>query len=623
MRYLLPFAVLSLSVGLVFGGQEESLRISPVVVTATRYEIPIQYLSEPVQMITSREIAAWNPQSLFDTLRLANGFSLKRTGGPGQWTTLRFRGGASKHLLLLINGVRVSDPSTPSDDFGQFFSYFDPSDIERIEVVGGSQGALYGSDAVSGVLNVITRSPAGKPSFSFGAEGGSLGRVKTLARAKGNYGDLGYFLSLSGERTGGVLEHEEFKNKTLSSNLSYKLSMGSRISLFTRFSDSFVNYSHWCGRKFKAYDDPRAYKYTKWSLFSLGFEGKPTRSLDYDLKLSFNRTRRKYEDLDDGVLDAKDNVKDYPLDKHYKGTNLTANAQAVLKPIEELRAILGFDFLSQQAESDFDGELWNASPYLTCHAILMDGSTILNIGSRLDNHSIFGQNLTYKFGAAYLLKGLGMKLRGSFGTGFKAPSLYQMLSPLYGNRELKPEKSIGVNVGIEGRFWENRLAINIDLFKNNFKDIITFESLFDEKGKWIGGRYVNREKAESKGIELSLLAAPVRSLRLGVGYTYTEGKEGDEPLSLVPKHSLNLRSIFSHGKFSGGIYIFKVGERFAYDHKHKIRPYTRVDLSGSYRLPKGFDLFLKVENLLNVNYEEAAGYKVPGLCAFGGIKLSI
>lgn len=383
-----------------------------------------------------------------------------------------------------------------------------------------------------------------------------------------------------------------------------------------------MNYSEWNGRNFRAYDDPRAYKYTKSLFLSLGYDGKPTEVLSYSAKLSFNRTRRKYDDKDDGVLDAKDNVKDLPFEAHYKGTNLSANAQTVVKPLEKVKVMAGLDLLHQSAEAEFKDSTWTASPYLACNALLLDGSIALSLGARLD-HGLFGTNPTYKLGAAYILKDLNLKLRGSFGTGFKAPSLYQMLSPKYGNRGLKPEKSRGLNMGAEKRFLKDKLGISLDLFKTTFRDMIAFESLFDEKGNWIGGRYANREKGESRGFELSLLAAPVRYLTVKGGYTYTDGKEGDKPLSLVPKHNLNLSSLITCGRLKGGLYIFKVGERLAYDHKHKLEGYTRVDLSCSYGLAGRGELFLKVENLLDADYEEAAGYKAPGLCLFGGIKLNI
>lgn len=601
---------------------QEAYKLPSITVTATRFETNLERLPDPVVVLTSDEIERGGFDVLFDLFRLTPAFSLKRTGGPGQWTTVRFRGAKAKHLLLLVNGVRISDPSTPSDDFGEILSYLDTADIERVEIVGGPQSALYGSDAASGVVNVITAGAKGERRLWLKTEGGSLGRLKASGAAAGQIADLSYSIALSGERAGGVLDHEEFKNKTASLNLRYKVSGKTSLDLFGRFLDAFVNYSHWNSLTFKAYPDPRAYKYTKSLLLSMGIEHEVSKSLSLKGRLSFNRTRRRYDDEDDGVLDAEDNVKDYPLKAHYKGTNLQGSFQAIFKPNDRLKGAVGLDLLRQSAEAGFEGDLWVGSGYLSCHALLGD-SFGLSLAARFDEHSISGNSFTYKLGGAYAIEKLGLKLRGCIGTGFKAPSLYQMLNPNYGNENLKPERSLGLNVGLEKKLLGERARVGIDLFRTEFRDMIAFESLFDEQGNWIGGRYVNRESAETRGAELSIAVAPTDKLVLETRYSYVDGKEEDKPLTLVPKHSLTFKALIGLGGFDGGLYIYRVGERLAFDREHKLEPYTRVDLSLGYKATDRLGLFIKVENLFDVDYQEAGGYRAPGLCVFGGAKLGL
>lgn len=601
---------------------QEPYKLPSITVTATRFETSLERLPDPIFVLTSDEIERGGFDVLFELFRLTPAFSLKRTGGPGQWTTVNFRGAKAKHLLLLVNGVRISDPSTPSDDFGEILSYFDTADIERVEIVGGPQSALYGSDAASGVVNVITAGTKGERKLWLKTEGGSLGRIRASGAAAGRIADLSYSIALSGERTGGLLDNEEFKNKTASLNLRYKASGKTSIDLFGRFLDAFVNYSHWNSLTFKAYPDPRAYKYTKSLLLSVGIEHEPSESLSLSGKLSFNGTRRRYDDEDDGILDVEDNVKDHPLKASYKGTNLQGSFQAIFRPSDRLKGAAGLDLIRQSAEAGFKGDLWVGSGYLSCHALL--GSSFgLSLAARFDEHSISGNSLTYKLGAAYSIERLGLKLRGCVGTGFKAPSLYQMLNPSYGNEDLKPERSLGLNAGLEKKLFSGRARIEIDLFRTEFRDMIAFESLFDEQGNWIGGRYVNRESAEAEGVELSIAVAPIDRLAIETRYSYVDGREEGKPLTLVPKHSLTFKALIDLGGLNGGLYVYRVGERLEFDREHKLRPYTRVDLSIGYKATDQLGLFIKAENLFDADYQEACGYPAPGLCLLGGAKLNL
>jgi vitamin B12 transporter len=619
--------------------KEETIELPPITVTATRYETPIEYLSEPVDIITSQDIETANSESMYDSLRMLSGFALKRTGGPGQWSTIRMRGGASKHILLLINGVKFSDASTTSDDYGDMLSYFDPADIERIEVVKGPQSALYGSDAVSGVINIITKSPSEKPRLSLNTQGGSLKRLKGTGGISGSYQDMGYSFILSGETNGGTLEHDEFDNATFTSNLSYKLPKEGEVSLFARYLDATLNYSEWNSKYFKAFDDPRSYRYTKSLMLSLGMKQKPMDLLDYSVDLFLNRTERIYDDKEDGALDKAGEVIDYGFQSEYMGINMGANARAVLKPTEavpalkdlgDIKAVLGVDLLDQGAEADFEDDesesIYSISPYLSLNGLLLNKSTVISLGGRLDKHSIFDAHATYKIAAAYILKLTekhSLKLRGSYGTGFKAPSLYSLKNPDYGNEDLDPETSNSFDLGVEAKMMDGMLVASVDGFKNKFESIIAFESLFDADGNWIGGRYVNKQEADSRGAEFSVRVYPVDFVSVGAGYTYTDGNENDQPLVLVPKHNLTLNAIAYYMGFTGGLYIFRVGERIEYDYEHKVDPHTRIDLTGSYQLPLGINVFMKVQNLLNADYQESGGYDAPGISVYGGVRFGL
>jgi vitamin B12 transporter len=218
-------------------------------------------------------------------------------------------------------------------------------------------------------------------------------------------------------------------------------------------------------------------------------------------------------------------------------------------------------------------------------------------------------------------------MKGTFGTGFKAPTLYQLFSPPLwgdpvGNKDLKPEKSKGWDFGIEQELLKNKVALGATYFRNDFKDLIQYE---------MGQGYINIAKAKTEGVELFLSVKPVDDLTVRVNYTYTdtEDKTTGETLIRRPKNKIGLDLNYHFlNKGNVNIGVIYVGKRDDKDfsisppRRVKLDQYTLVNLAASYDISKNFQLFGRVENLLDKDYEEVKGYGTPGLSIFGGIKLS-
>ena len=242
------------------------------------------------------------------------------------------------------------------------------------------------------------------------------------------------------------------------------------------------------------------------------------------------------------------------------------------------------------------------------------------MGLRLDDHEDFGSEITFRITSAYLLEETGTKLKATYGTGFKAPTLYQLYGPPdptygpVGNPDLDPEKSRGWDAGIEQEFLGDRVIIGATYFANDFEDLIEFP--------W-GMGYVNVSKAEAEGIELSASIRPCEDLLLRGNYTYThtENKNTEEELLQRPKDKFGVDVNYRFGrKGNANLEVLYVGKRLDYG-QVRLGGYALVNLAASYDINENLKLFGRIDNLFDRKYEEAKGFGTPGFSVFGGLKL--
>jgi len=294
---------------------------------------------------------------------------------------------------------------------------------------------------------------------------------------------------------------------------------------------------------------------------------------------------------------------------------------------EEGKSKYYWESLWGPGQSIFPKKTANIKGYYIQDEIKLWDRLFATLGIRIDDHSRFGSETTYRVAPAYLIKETDTKIKGTFGTGFKAPTLYQLFAPAtlwgpIGNKDLKPEKSKGWDFGVEQNFFKNRVTLGATYFRNDFKDLIQFD--------W-GQGYINIAKAKTEGVELFASAKPIDDLTLRINYTYTdtEDKTTGEALIRRPKNKIGF-DINYHFLNNGNVNlgVIYVGKRDDLDfsispsRRVKLDQYTLVNLAVSYDITKNFQLFGRVENLLDKEYEEVKGFGTPGLSFFGGMKLS-
>lgn len=627
--FFLPFSLSS---------QEREITLEEIVVTATRVETPLTEIASSVTVIPSEEIVRKQKTSVLEVLRGLPGLDVVQTGGTGGTTSIFLRGANSEHTLVMIDGVEVNDPISPGRSYD--FAHLTVDNIERIEVIRGPQSTLYGSDAIGGVINIITKKGEGKPKFSLSAEGGSFTTFRETAGVNGGNRWVNYSLSLSRLDTEGIsaagkkygnYERDGYKNTSLSSRLGFTPLDNLNIDFILRYvnAESELDFSGGIGG-----DDPNYIQKSNQLLFKTQ-AGLSLFDHFWNQKLGFaiNKNQRDYKNKIDPInpLYEKSN---------YDGELIKFDWQHHMKLHKTNAITFGFEYEREEGRSKYYYEFWgwpgqsifpkktaNTKGYYLQDEIRLWDRFFATLGIRIDDHSRFGTETTYRVTPAYLIKETGTKVKGTFGTGFKAPTLYQLYAPAtlwgpIGNKELKPEKSRGSDFGIEQELLKKRVILGATYFRNDFKNLINYES---------GLGYININKAKTEGVELFASVKPIDDLTLSFNYTHTdtEDKRTKKDLLRRPKNKFGLDINYHFlNKANVNIGVIYVGKRDDMDwsvwpaRRVELDEYTLVKLAASYEIFKNFQVVARVENLLDKEYEEVKGWGTPGFSVFGGIKLS-
>jgi vitamin B12 transporter len=285
------------------------------------------------------------------------------------------------------------------------------------------------------------------------------------------------------------------------------------------------------------------------------------------------------------------------------------------------------DYYSESAygpyTSTFEEEAVTTTGYYLQDQIKLWDSWFTTWGVRIDDHSKFGSETTFRITSAYLVHHTGTKFKGSYGTGFKAPTLYQLYSQ-YGEKNLDPEESRGWDLGIEQSLFNEKIILGITYFSNEFEELIDFESG--------ASKYINIAEAESRGIETFASLRPNKDLTFQANYTYTYTEDRETGKDLLRraknKFGLNVNYQFIQ-KGNINLDLVYIGKRDDMDYsawpsvRVELDDYILVNLAASFDIMKNVQLFGRIENLLDEDYEQVKGYGVPEISAFAGIKLSL
>lgn len=580
-----------------------------MVVTANRIETDSEKIGSAVTVITADQIERSQRTTVAEVLRDVPGVAVSHTGGTGRTTAIRIRGAESHHTKVVIDGVDMSDPSRsqPQYEFGNLLT----ADIERIEVVRGPQSLLYGGDAVGGVIAITTRKGQGKPRVTANAEVGSLHTYTAGTSISGAQDRVSYAFGVTHFETDGISaatkrngndEHDPYRNDTLNARLGLRLTDIWDVEATGRYVRSKVNYDDWTTRAVDDSDSMRTTERsgriaTNLSLLNGRFRNTVAYSLseaerDIDAGTMFWGNRYSAFDGESAKLE-------------YQGT-------AKLAP-DNHTVVFGAENKRDSTTQGTIGEAVSTNGYYADYQFSPLASLFLTLGGRVDDHETFGTHKTGRGTAAYLVDATATRLHGSYGTGFRAPSLYELFHPTYGNQALNPEESRGWDAGVEQHFLNGRAAVDVTWFDNRIQNLI----------QWQNNRYVNIASTRAQGAELGGHFDVTQALRLNASYTFTDSRNNatGQMLARRPKHQASFGAAWEplEGVTTDAT-MRAVGRQYDSATGNHVGGFVTFDLAAAYQLTDWAKVYGRVENLLNKQYEETDTYGAPGRMVFAGVK---
>ncbi len=621
-----------------------------VVVTATRTPQPVDLTGASVSIITAKDLETQQLVTVSDALAQTPGSTIIREGGIGQVTTDSIRGAETGQNLVLIDGVRIEDPS--ATDEGAILQDLLVNAVDRIEVVRGPQSTLYGSDAIGGVVNILTKRGGDTPfALNATAEGGSFDTAHLNVAANGSWNDLDYgaaanFLvtnsvSAADSRNGNT-EPDGYQHFGGTLNARWHATDTVSIDLrgyYTRGRDSFDGFPP---PTFTFQDD---HEFGDDSLLT-GYAGVNFSLFDEHLSnriafLGLTSDRRFFGNF--GFLPP------FPFDTSEnffgKGGTTRFEYQGIYDVGDEGATQFTFGAESQlttmASHSVFDlspapthGKSLIQGYYAQGQSTLFDQLTLTG-GVRFDHDEEFGDHTSWKANAAWHPFGeQATVLRGNYATGFKAPSLFEQFSEFSNPiTALKPETARGWEIGADQDLFDRRVRASITYFDRHTNNLIDFFDCFGivspacTARAFAGGFYVNVGETEATGTELSLSAQLLDTLTLQANWTNMATKDlvSGVPLARRPDNAANgvLTWTPDDDTTLGGSVSY-VGARFD-DAFASVRlsDYVLFNLFGSYRVCERFDVYARVDNLLDRHYEPVAGFGAPGRAVYAGIRAHI
>jgi len=612
-----------------------------VVVTATRLESPLKETASSITVIKREDLERSKKTILLEAINEVLGLTVIQSGALGSAASVQLRGANSEHTLVMLDGVELNDPMSPSRSCD--LSHLTVESVERVEILRGPQSTLYGSDALAGVINIITRKGEGKPRLHALIHGGSYSTFHGQVGAFGSTDKLYYSTTVSSLRSGGFSaastayegnkEPDGYRNLTLSARFGFRPSHQLDIDCSIRSINTKTDIDNFGG---DFGDDPNS----KQSYDALFFRGH-VRGLFFQ-----NRWEQKmvisFVNYDRGYDNPTDSLDPTTSEKaHYKSHQWKLDWQHNFFLHSSNTLTLGLEYRLEQGQSEYYSEsLWglvsslfpikrayNAGLYIQ-EQMSVDNQLFVTAGVRFSMHSLAGSATTFRIASTFLIEETKTKIKGTLGTGFKSPSLYQLFAPAsawgpIGKEDLSPEKSVSWDAGIEQNFLEDRISVGITIFDSRFDNLIDFD---------FSRGYVNIRKARSWGAEFTAHARPLKNLLLEASFALTEAKDSETgeyllrrprnkftaklDYALLDKGSIIL-SLVHIGKREDMVYTGWVPERVT------MSSYTLLNTAVSYDITRNIQAFIRIDNILDEDYEVIGGYGTPGISVYAGFKLSL
>ena len=609
-----------------------------IVVTGSRSGdgTEVRNLPASVTLISNEDLQERQTRIVSDVLRDVPGVAVSRTGAIGGLTQVRVRGSEGNHVLVLIDGIKASDPYNGEYDFGTLIA----DEAAKVEVLRGQQSSLYGSDAIGGVIQYITLTGREAPGFSVRAEGGSFGTFSGGARAAGFSDTLDYAVSGSLYRTDGT-PTARFGDRDVgstsvgaSAKVTWTPSATFRITGVGRYSNTAAltnNSEDDADSPLFGYTvDSPGVRFVNEAFYGLAraeltlADGRWTNALTGQIA---DTTRRGYNE--DGF--------DYgDKGRRYKGALESSFRFGSERVVNRLTGAVDFEREEFQNTSPADAFTFTGRRstdnwgFVGQYELTVDDALSVGGSVRRDENNRFDDVTTWRAQAGYRLP-FGLRVRGAYGTGVKNPGYFELFGysdgRYIGNPDLKPEKSKGWEAGADQDFAGGRATIGATYFDSTLSDeIYTTYPAPD----FVATPSNRTTDSKQHGVEVFVSARPIPQIKFDLAYTYLKARENGVEEVRRPKHvaSINTTVFSTDQRFTGTLTVRYNGRQsdLAYTDpsyvplRVSLQEYVLVNLNADYKVTDRISVFGRVENLFDEDYEEIFSFATPGRAAYGGVK---
>jgi vitamin B12 transporter len=604
------------AVRLTSNDQEASVVAQPVVVSATRFDIPLDQSPASVSVIDSRDLDQRQIERVSDALREVPGLSVVQTGTQGQLTSVFMRGLPSEDMQVLLDGIPINQGLSGAMNFADITI----DDLDRIEVVRGPQSTLYGPRALAGVIQLFTKQGTGTPGVTLSSEGGTYDTFREALQSAGKIGDFDYSLGASRIDTDNARPNNNYRNSAGTADVGWSPNEQLRIGSLFVYSESET------GNPNSIFDPkPIDHFLTERWLIAPHFEVHVADWWDHKLIIDYDHERQVNDPNQDGFVG--------PTRALFERT--TIDYQNDLRPTSWLTLTSGLFYNTIKAGQErlFVSQAFGSQPTFIsdeveenavfCQATLNIHNLILVAGGRLDEFNQSGDVWTYRVASSYKIDKTNTTLHSSVATGFSPPSSQDKI---FGNNfSLKPEKDFGWDIGFEQRLWENRVTAGATYFHNDLSNVIGFNGQF---------KTLNLGAAETQGLETELRAQPIADLIIKASYTYLEAEKTDAAniaqlqgarLPRRPRNEVSASASYLWcKKLRTTIQAKWVNAREELNFggpNFDIEDYSFVNFAAEYEINSHISIFGRIDNLTNEHYSEVFGFPNLGRGVYGGMKL--
>lgn len=587
----------------------EETKLDTIIVNGSRLDQTMTEIGSSVSVITRDDLEELGVDFALDAIATAPGVTVNQNGAFGGNASVRIRGASNDQTLVLIDGVPVNDPTGTGGGYN--FAYLDTDTIERIEVLKGPQSTLWGSDAIGGVVSITTKRPTEGLSGTVFGEYGSFNTLRGGASIS-NANEIGDFrLAATGLTTDGISKADEangnseddgYDSQTVSAKGGLNLPASVRLETSLMWSDAESEYD--------------SYAFGAQGSVADGDEVTNSETLSGNITLKAPLFDGRLENLVQiGYADIeRENTSNGVQSYFTEGDRVLFRYQGTFA-INDTNTLA---FGTEREETSANEQESSIDSLFALYEFKPVDNLTLTGGIRVDDHETFGSETTGRVAAAWTATDQ-LTFKASWGQGFKAPSIFQstyictfcgLTAP---NTNLKAETSEAYDIGVQWQSADERIVLGATLFDQETENMIDFS--------YTAG-YDNIALVDSQGGELTGAYAINNWLGIAASYTFIDSDDGNgNALARLPESTGNISASFDpDGPFSGAVLVRYNGEETNTDGS-ELDSWTRVDLTGSYDLNDTVEIYGRIENLLDEEYQQILGYGTPGLSGSVGVRL--